>query len=573
MKRALLLLVLVGCGSGSVQNGGDGGTNMHHPDAAIGGPDASPPCVPACAMDQLCEGGTCVQITGAFQVDVGASPHAIHPEIYGLAFADAPTIAELGVTVNRWGGNGTTLYNWQLDVGNTANDWYFENIPNNVGDPTYGSPAYKSAADQFFMTNHGAGIDTLFVVPTIGWTAKDRVESHPYTCGFPVSIYGPQQSTDPYDSNCGNGMDPGGTAIMGNAANDAIAAPPSFEAQWLAHLTAVYGTSSSGGVRYYSLDNEMMLWDSTHRDVHPNPVTYDEVWQATMNYAPIIRSADPGATILGYGSWGVLDLWDSGVDTKNNNSADQMAHGGQLLAPWYLAQLAAYESAHGTRLVDCLDIHYYPQGGDSLENTASLWDPTYHDPSWIDGWLGEPVRLLPRVSEWIAANYPGTGMCITEYNFNLSDMDNPNAALAEADVLGIFGKYGVRLATYWTTPIDSGGKHAAAWGMQLMRNYDGAGGHFADVSVGAGSSIPGVAIYGATTSAGDAVTVLLINKNDTPAMGGLAITNFTPGATAHIYSFHAGDTAITHGADQPVASNVVNVTIPAKTMIMVIVPK
>ena len=33
----------------------------------------------------------------------------------------------------------------------------------------------------------------LMTVPTIGWTPKDRVANHPFTCGFPVSRY-PKES-------------------------------------------------------------------------------------------------------------------------------------------------------------------------------------------------------------------------------------------------------------------------------------------------------------------------------------------------------------------------------------------
>jgi hypothetical protein len=268
-----------------------------------------------------------------------------------------------------------------------------------------------------------------------------------------------------------------------------------------------------------------------------------------------------------------MDLFQSGLDATTNY-ADRDAHGGQPLAAWYLAQLAAYDAAHGQRLVDCLDIHYYPQGGDPLENTASLWDPSYHDPSWIDGWLGEPIRLLPRAAEWIAGNYPGTGVCITEYNFDLNDPDHPNAALAEADVLGIFGKYGVRLATYWTTPVsDQGAKHGAYFGLKMLRNFDGAGGGFGDVSVGAASGTPGVAIYAATDGDSGRVTVLLINKTAAAQGGSLRVEHFDAGASAQVYTFAAGASSITHAADAAIAGGTLQVQLPAHSMAMLVLPR
>ena len=45
----------------------------------------------------------------------------------------------------------------------------------------------------------------------------------------------------------------------------------------------------------FALDNEPMLWNSTHRDVHPDPVTYDELLDRTIRYGSAVRAADPDA--------------------------------------------------------------------------------------------------------------------------------------------------------------------------------------------------------------------------------------------------------------------------------------
>ena len=97
-----------------------------------------------------------------------------------------------------------------------------------------------------------------------------------------------------------------------------------------------------------------------------------------------------------------------------------------------------YEETHGLRLLDYLDLHYYPQAvgvalsraGDAatqarrLRSTRSHWDPTYSDESWI----GEPVTLIPRMRAWVERNYPGTRLAITEYNWGA--LDHINGALA-----------------------------------------------------------------------------------------------------------------------------------------------
>ena len=86
-----------------------------------------------------------------------------------------------------------------------------------------------------------------------------------------------------------------------------------------------------------------------------------------------------------------------------------------------------------------------------LRSTRSLWDPTYADESWIaDVQDGPYVRLIPRMRDWVNANYPGTKLAVTEYNWG--GLESINGALAQADVLGIFGREGLDLATIWGPP-------------------------------------------------------------------------------------------------------------------------
>jgi hypothetical protein len=55
-----------------------------------------------------------------------------------------------------------------------------------------------------------------------------------------------------------------------------------------------------------------------------------------------------------------------------------------------------------------------------------------------ESWIGEVVRLIPRMRAWVDAHYPGTKLAITEYNWGA--LNHINGALAQADVLGIFGR-------------------------------------------------------------------------------------------------------------------------------------
>src|ERR1700743_739255 len=68
-------------------------------------------------------------------VDANSNRHAINPNIYGIAYGDAHDMTTLNAPLNRWGGNATTRYNWQIDAHSAAADWFFETYPDGSGTP------------------------------------------------------------------------------------------------------------------------------------------------------------------------------------------------------------------------------------------------------------------------------------------------------------------------------------------------------------------------------------------------------------------------------------------------------
>src|ERR1039458_6182843 len=87
---------------------------------------------------------------------------------------------------------------------------------------------------------------------------------HPVTCGDGI-VYASDCSTNP-------------VYITKNDPTDDYAQfDQTFQAQWIANLLTRYGPANQGGIAIWSLDNEPIWWDSTHRDIHPNPYTYDEL--------------------------------------------------------------------------------------------------------------------------------------------------------------------------------------------------------------------------------------------------------------------------------------------------------
>lgn len=515
----------------------------------------------------------------ALSIDAANVLHDINPDIYGMNFTGETLAADLRLPVRRFGGNSTTRYNWQNDTSNRASDWFFENIPND--NPNPGQLPDGSASDQFVEQNLSTGTRSILTLPLIGWTPKAREFSY----GFSVAKYGAQQEVDPWAPDAGNGIYPDGTPVTGNDPLDtSVAIDPTFVQGWIQHLVNKYGAAGAGRVEYYNLDNEPMLWNSTHRDVHPEATSYDEMRNRAYLYGPAIKAADPGAKTLGPVAWGWTAYFYSALDAEPGgawwlNPLDRLAHGNVPFTAWYLQQMQAYEQAHGVRILDYLDLHYYPQApGVSLSNagnaetremrlrsTRSLWDPTYVDESWID----EPVRLIPRMREWVDQNYPGTLLAITEYNWGA--FDHINGALAHADVLGIFGREGVDLATLWSVPeFDD----PVAFAFRMYRNYDGFGSGFGDRSIDCSSTDQEkLAVYSALRTGDNALTLMIVNKSGAYLQSEITLDNFQPIGTAEVYEYSEADLgAIQRKADLHVNAGTFEVGFPGNSITLMVIP-
>lgn len=419
-------------------------------------------------------------------VDCRQAGHRISPLVYGIAYDPRLDSRDdhqwkLGATARRWGGNPASRYNWELgNAWNSANDWFFRNL-------NYASKD-DFTWDDFLKDNIARKMKTALTIPLLGWVAKDTT-----SYSFSVKQLGPQQYTDPELKDRGNGNSPDGRPLApGPPTQTSVPFPPEKAGRWVAAIRKLDKARGLRSVQQYILDNEPMLWNSTHRDVHPEPTSYDELLDRTIAYATQVRRADPEAVIAGPALWGWPAYFFSAVDAKVSFRLrpDRLAHGNVPLLPWYLRKLREHEEKTGLRLLDVVDVHYYPQGegmkvgkggavdpataARRIRSTRGLWDPSYVDESWIK----ESVQLIPRLKEWIRENYPGLKISIGEYNWGAED--HMSGALALAESLGRFGEQDVYSAFYWTYPA----KNSPAFGaFRAFRNFDGQGGHFLDFFV------------------------------------------------------------------------------------------
>ncbi len=509
------------------------------------------------------------------RVDANSSRHLINPNIYGLAYAGTTILKDLNCPLNRYGGNNSSRYNWQLNADNRGNDWYFESI----GDP---SSVAGERGDTIIANTGSAGAQAMLTIPMSGWVAK-LGPNRSKLASFSIAKYGSQTGNDwQWFPDAGNGIRSNGQPITGNDPNDAnVANSPAFQSGWIEHLVARWGTAVNGGLRYYILDNEPSIWHSTHRDVQPTGATMDQVRDLIVQHAERVKAADPSALIVAPEEWGWSGYLFSGYDQQYGgqhgwgNLPDRNLHAGWDYLPWLLDQFKQIQASTGMRLLDTFSVHFYPQGGEFSDDVSSstqlrrnrstraLWDPNYVDETWI----GTQVKLIPRLKDWVTTYYPGTQIAITEYNWGAEG--HINGATAQADILGIYGREGLDMATRWTTPDPSSPTYKA---IKIFRNYDGRNSTFGDISISAAAPTPdSLSAFAALRSSDAALSLAVINKvlsgNTTTTV---QLANFQPSTTAQVWQLTAANSII-RLADVPIADNQLSTVLPPQSITLFVI--
>jgi hypothetical protein len=355
-----------------------------------------------------------------------------------------------------------------------------------------------------------------------------------------------------------------------------------------------------------------------HRDVHPAPFTYDEVTSNGIAHAAAIKAADPTAEVSGP----VLDFWWSYFYSKKDiengwgngspcwqpwsNPVDRQAHAGTPLIEYYLQQFAAYEKSHGVRLLDYLDLHTYfaadnlafSTAGDTqaqqarLNSTRVFWDPSYTDPNFpqpnyvtdsnYTSSCNTPLQapqVIPMMRSWVASDYPGTKLAITEYNWG--GQESINGALAQADILGIFGREGLDIGTLWGAP-DPTSQLPGLMAFEAFRNYDGSGAQFGEEAITSTSVDQGkLSVYGALRTKDNMMTVVVINKTYGDLTATLNLANFAAAGPAQSWLYSSANlqaivaqpnVSVTAPAAGSTTSNL-STTFPAQSITILIIPK
>ena len=529
-----------------------------------------PACVLVCACGASADAATANASAVTVSVVVDTSiRHRISPYIYGINFGTQIDDVPTALTLDRWGGNRSTAYNWETNASNAGSDYQYQN--DNAG----GRKEAGADVAAWIAKDQKIGMASIVTVQMQGLVAGDA--------NGPVSIASPPDKTRFkkvfYEKKV--------------VTNEPFTLAPSIsddyvymdEFVWALDRKfagqQIFGVNPSTQHVFVSLDNEPELWNSTHLEIQgKTAITSDSYIAKTVSLATALKRQFPDLVIFGpvhYGFMGIYS-WNgelSAAPSANNWFADK-----------YLAALKAASSSFGRPLVDVYDFHWYPEATDStgarvttltgpnltddqvqaiVQSPRSLWDTTYKEKSWITkDVIGQPIAILDRLQTRIDSEFPGMKLAVTEYNNGGGQ--NIAGTIAQADNLGIFGARSLFAATLWM--LGSKEPYSLA-GFRAFRNFDGANHNFGDTSIQATSSdVANVAVYvSADSGRPGRVVMLAINRSTSDQVA--SITGQPLSGAAHLFQMTAATAAkqtsirpVAAGT-QPVSGSSFTLTLPA----------
>ncbi len=479
-------------------------------------------------------------------------------------------------TVHRSGGNRLTAYNWENNWSNAGADWWWNNDQYMSSSTTPG----KAITDfrQSCINNNQDSIITLQMAGYVSAAVYGMVDCNLYAA---PSVYfkkvvfakGSAFTLNPVTTDANVYMD-----------------------EFVNFLVNKYGHGGDpNGVKFYCMDNEPDLWygmdpcsvpyhphHATHWEVHPYMTNCAEYKDKSVAVSLATKNVDPNAKMLGpvsYGFGGYLTFQDA-CDWKA-----PLSNGYSWFLDYYLDKMEANSVVAGKRLLDALDVHWYPEAQDSAGNRITndvnttamfnarmqaprtLWDTSYvganGENSWINQWFSSYLPIIPRLKSSINTYYPDTNLAITEYDYG--GKDHWSGGIAFADVLGIFGKYGVYVANYWG---NDGNDVKAAF--KIYRNYDGSNSTFGNTEVyAAETNIVDSSIYASIfDDSACELHLIIINKNINNAISGTfsiaAQQHYTSGSVWKFDSANYNITTTT--AISNITNNSFTYTIPKLTV-------
>jgi hypothetical protein len=471
---------------------------------------------------------TQVQIT----LDANGLRKAVSPFIYGknnslsdnssspLTSTQWLQLRDAGIMMFReGGGNNSTKYNYLKKLSSHP-DWY-----NNV----YAHDWDFAATSLHDNIPAASGMWTLSLIGKVADNTTHNFNDWGY-------------NRSQWWSGCAQNLAGGGTVNPNGGSAALVNGNPDLYLQnWTADdatgiLDKWMGTGGLGldplKLKYWNMDNEPEIWSSTHDDVMPVQLQAEEFMQRYFVTAKKARAKFPGIKLVGpvpCNEW----QW-------YNWNNDRILYNGQYYCwlEYFIKRIAEEQANTGIRLLDVLDIHFYPvetASSDIVQLHRVFFDRTYDYPGnngvhrlGSSGWdtTIKKEYIFGRCMDWLNSHM-GTGHGVT---FSLSEMDvqtsDPNVrAVWYASTLGEFEKQGVEIFTPWSWGV---GMYEV---VHLFSKYNQA--YFLNAT---SSDEVNVSAYPTINSTGNTMTVMLVNRSLTATKEAkITLSNFPLTSTPVTY--------------------------------------
>jgi mannan endo-1,4-beta-mannosidase len=391
--------------------------------------------------------------------------HKISELIYGSNQTLIPNVT----TAMRLGGNRLTGYNWVNNYSNAGSDWQHSSdnyLPWVMGIPESDYEKTGIVLTKFHQNNINNNCYSLITVPMTGYVAKDKLGT------IDENQIAPSYRWAKVINQKGKAFD-----LHPKINSDTV-----YVDECINFLNNYFKDSKQ--IDAFSLDNEPALWAYTHPRLHPDKITVKELIAKSVELAKTIKKMSPESEIFGpalYGFNAYLSLQDAPDWTEYKSKYDRFID-------TYLDIMRSESDETGKRLIDVLDVHWYPEpegvySGDTsraasirrMESIRSLWDSTYIEESWIGQWFS-PVAILKYLKISVSKYYPNTKIGITEYNYSANK--HISGGIAQALFLGVLGKENIYFASKWD---EISGFNKLVF--EIFRNYDGKNSKFGNISI------------------------------------------------------------------------------------------
>ena len=294
---------------------------------------------------------------------------------------------------------------------------------------------------------------------------------------------------------------------------------------------------------YWSMDNEMEIWSGTHSDL-PLTVTQQFLVERYLDVAKKAKKAWKDIKLTGPVA---ANEWQwCGVDSDPNAAEER----NYCWLEYFIKKVAEAQKASGVKLLDVLDIHWYPT--EKTYEDRINWHRVFFDTTYVypgangikkvnGGWDNSIVKefIFKRLNDWMNAYFGknhGIGLGLTETD--LTTDDAMLTALIYASFLGTFMDNGVELFTPWS------------WGdgmdevAHLFIRY---GHEFRVASTSSNDSL--VSAYSSVTESQDSMTIILVNRSEKMSQTvNLYVENFEalPQVQTLTLSDLSGETFVSH---------------------------